>query len=143
MRLFQLAQIWFGLLEFTQMFIMYANRNKFFLIYPDGSTVPKLLFQLPKFRTCWNLTKCFYFYPNEKWSSSILTKFDWSWFEVAQNKIKLFEVPQTWMKMFHLAQLWKELLPFAKGWFSLFEFTKIFPIYGKISNFTKIWMKLF
>jgi len=36
-----------------------------------------------------------------------------------------------------------ELLPIDQSLFSLLEFTQIFPIYGNISNFTQIWLKLF
>ena len=51
MRLFQLAQIWFGLLEFTRMFTIYANLNEPFLIYPDVSNRGQVWMkplQLPK-----------------------------------------------------------------------------------------------
>ena len=37
--------------------------------------------------------------------------------------------------------IWMELLLFDQSWFSL-EVIQIFPIYGNISNFTQIWMKL-
>ena len=44
--------------------------------------------------------------------------------------------------MLHLAQIWVELLLFDQSWFSLWECIQIFPIYGKISYFTQIWMKM-
>jgi len=64
---------------------------------------------------------------------------------IAKIGMKLFEVTQNWMKLFHVDQIWIELLPFAQSRFrfSLLEFTQIFSVYGKISNFTQIWMKLF
>jgi len=37
MSLFQLAQISFGLLQYTQMFITYANLNEPLLLHPDPS----------------------------------------------------------------------------------------------------------
>jgi len=49
---FQLTQIRFGLLQFTQMFITYANLNEPLLLHPDLSNSTQVrvkLFQLPKF----------------------------------------------------------------------------------------------
>jgi len=65
------------------------------------------------------------------------------WLHIIQIGIKLFEVTQNWMKMFHLAEVEWSYLMFVQNLFSLMEFTQVFPIYGNISNFTQIWMKLF
>jgi len=145
MRLFQLTQIRFGQLQFTQMFITYANLNEPRLPYPDISNSTQVwikLFQLSKFDWgSWNLPKYFWLYPNFN-GAFVCYPIGMKLFEIAQNWIKLFEVSQTGMKLFHLVQIRMELMPFAESWFSVLEFTQIFPIYGNVSNFTQ-WMKLF
>jgi len=117
-------QIWKKLFKFIQMV----------------SIVPKFEWSCLNYQSmfeavgiCPNLNGVFVYYPN--WNEAL-----WSF----QNWLKLFEVTQKWTKMFHLAQIWMELLPFRQSWLSLLEFrpTQIFPIYGNISDFTQIWMKL-
>jgi len=66
MRLFQLTQIRFGLLQFTQMFITYVNLNEPLLLQPDLSNSTQVwMFQLPRLDwVCWNLPKCLWLYTN-------------------------------------------------------------------------------
>jgi len=59
-------------------------------------------------------------------------------FETPPEQTKLFEITQNWIKMFHVVQTRVELLPFGQSWFSLLEITQNFPVYGNISNFTKV-----
>ena len=106
MRLFQLAQIWFGLLQFTQMYTIYANLNEPLELYPDLSNSTQVgmkLFQLSKlYWVCWN-------YSN------------------VSNSVQMWMcITQTGMKLFHFAQIWMELLLFAEILFSVLEFTKLF-----------------
>jgi len=106
---FQLTQMWFGLLQFIQIFMTYANLNAPLLLPPDLSNsrlsqVWMKLFQLPKFdRGCWNLPKCFWLYPISM-KRLFITQIGMTLFEVAQNLIKLFEVIQFWIEQLLFAK---------------------------------------
>jgi len=42
-----------------------------------------------------------------------------------------------------ITQIWKNLFEVAQIWIGLLESTPVFPVYGNISKFTQIWIKLF
>jgi len=89
MRLFQSAQIWFGLLEFTEMFMIHANLNGPLLICPDVSNCTQVwmeLFQLPKldwgclgiYPNVSNCTIKHLYIPRFQWSCLKLPQLEWS-----------------------------------------------------------------
>jgi len=139
MRLFQLTQVWFGLLQFTQMFMqIWMNLFYFTQIFP---IVPK--FEWNCFN-CPNSIEAFGIYPNVSVlypnyiEAFVYYPIGIKMFEVDQNWIKLFEVTQIGMKLFHLAQIWMELMPFRKVDFvcwnlpKFFQFMEIFLISHKL-----------
>ena len=132
MRLFQVTEIWFGLLQFTQMFSTYANLNETLLdhftqifsivAYPNLNKTVSITrirlkpLELPKCSDCIQISmKLLY-----------VTRLDLSCLKLSKNWIKLFAVTQLGLKLFHLAQIWMELLPVAESWFSVIEFAKLF-----------------
>jgi len=138
-------------------FYLYANLNETLPICPDGSNCTQVwmkLFQLP------NVIEAVGIFPNVSNCRQISTKHLYislirmKLFEVHKKWIKLFQVPQKWIKAVRSYPKLNEDVPlgpnfygatvllFDQCWFSLLEFTQIFPIYGNISNFTQVWMKL-
>ena len=122
MRLFQLAQIWFGLLLFAQIFLPHlvcksewnsSNLPRWFQLYPAVSITHIWLRLFESAQML--LIVC-------KFNEVLVAYITWI-------EMKPFEVTQNWMKMFLLTQIWMDLLPFGQSWFSLLEFTQISPIY--------------
>jgi len=70
MKLFQLAQFWFGLLQFAQIFVIYANLNDTLPIGPDVSMfhLERVWMELLLFGQSWSslleVTQIFPIYEN-------------------------------------------------------------------------------